>query len=585
MRFRTTLVLFGVLALLSLGYYFLELREAEKEAKTQLVSFKEEEVSAFTIRRGETVITLKKSEAGWRMSQPVEDGADEKEIAALLGNVIRAKTERTLDASADTLAEFGLQAPPIIFTAHFKEKEKPFILEVGNTTPAGFSVYARRKGEGKILLAPDTVKTSLEKDAFAFRTKIPLSFAQEAVQAVSLRTDSLHVRLERHKEGKWRITQPIQVAADSGKVSALLRSLIQDQIAAIPEKPPASRKTLGLDPPRGEIRLTLDGGAEATLFLGAKKKEGKDQKEEGVYARRSGEEHVLVLKEAFLKEIPKQVADLRDRTLLALDREKVDTIELETRKGRTVLSKAEDTWRMQEPEEASADQRAVNDLLWDLTSTRVKEFVDDDPKTLKSYGLQAPPVTVRLLDQEGKPLSTLTLARATKDKGKGAFVRVGESQAVYLVEARLYEELDKGPFDFRFRQLLSFETWDVGKMELSRDGQEILVEKRKEQWELKEPQKGKAKYSAVINLLNEIKDLKWQKVVAKGPTDLSLYGLEKPVATLTLTKTDGKSLGTVLLGKSEGKLVYAKLQQKPVIYGIPSVFLESLPQDPSALAE
>ncbi|MFQ5915967.1 MAG: DUF4340 domain-containing protein, partial [Nitrospinota bacterium] len=257
----------------------------------------------------------------------------------------------------------------------------------------------------------------------------------------------------------------------------------------------------------------------------------------------------------------------------------------ETRKGRTVLSKAEDTWRMQEPEEASADQRAVNDLLWDLTSTRVKEFVDDDPKTLKSYGLQAPPVTVRLLDQEGKPLSTLTLARATKDKGKGAFVRVGESQAVYLVEARLYEELDKGPFDFRFRQLLSFETWDVGKMELSRDGQEILVEKRKEQWELKEPQKGKAKYSAVINLLNEIKDLKWQKVVAKGPTDLSLYGLEKPVATLTLTKTDGKSLGTVLLGKSEGKLVYAKLQQKPVIYGIPSVFLESLPQDPSALAE
>lgn len=578
MRFRTTLVLFGVLALLSLGYYFLELKEVEKEAKTKLVSFQEEEVSSFSIRRGEKVITLERGENGWRMSEPVEDRADEKEIIALLGNVIRAKTERTLDASGDSLADFGLQNPPIIFTVHLKEKETPFILEVGNTTPAGFSVYARRKGEEKILLAPDTVKTSLEKDAFAFRSKVLLSFAQEAVKAVSLRTDSLHVRLERQEKGKWRITEPVEVAADSGKVSDLLRSLTQDQIQGFPDKP-ASLKMVGLDPPRGEIRLTLDGGTEATLLLGEREKKEKG----GVYARRSGEEQVLVLKETFLTEIPKQVADLRDRTLLALDREKVDTIELETPKGRTVLSKAEDTWGIKEPEEASADQRMINDLLWDLTTTRVKEFVDDDAKTLKPYGLDAPPVTVRLLDPQGKPLSTLTLARASNDEG--AYVRVGDSQAVTLVEARLYERLDKGPFDFRLRQLLSFETWDVGKMELSRNGQEILLEKRKDEWELKKPKQVKAKYSAVIDLLNEIKNLKWQKVIAKGPTDLSFYGLDKPVATFTLTKTDGKSLGTVLLGKSEEDLVYAKLQEKPDIYGIPSAFLESLPQDPSALAE
>ena len=578
MRFRTTLVLFGVLALLSLGYYFLELEEVEKEAKTKLVSYQEEEVSSFSIRRGEKVITLERGKNGWRMSEPVEDRADEKEIIALLGNVIRAKTERTLDASGDSLADFGLQNPPIIFTVHLKEKMTPFILEVGNTTPAGFSVYARRKGEEKILLAPDTVKTSLEKDAFAFRSKVLLSFAQEAVQAVSLRTDFLHVRLQRQEKGKWRITEPVEVAADSGKVSDLLRSLTQDQIQTFPDKP-ASLKMVGLDPPRGEIRLTLDGGTEATLLLGEREKKEKG----GVYARRSREEQVLVLKETFLKEIPKQVADLRDRTLLALDREKVDTIELETPKGRTVLSKTEDTWGIKEPEEASADQGMINDLLWDLTTTRVKEFVGDDAKTLKPYGLDVPPVTVRLLDPQGKLLSTLTLARASNDEG--AYVRVGDSQAVTLVEARLYERLDKGPFDFRLRQLLSFETWDVGKMELSRNGQEILLEKRKEQWELKKPNEGRAKYSAVIDLLNEIKNLKWQKVIAKGPTDLSFYGLDKPVATFTLTKTDGKSLGTVLLGKSEEDLVYAKLQEKPDIYGIPSAFLESLPQDSSALAE
>jgi hypothetical protein len=145
MRFRTTLVLFGVLALLSLGYYFLELKEAEKEAKTKLVSFQEEEVSSFSIRRGDKVITLKRSEAVWRMSEPVEDQADEKEIVALLGNVIRAKTERTLDTSGDSLADFGLQDPPIILTVHLKEQETPFILEVGNTTPGTLGERERKR--------------------------------------------------------------------------------------------------------------------------------------------------------------------------------------------------------------------------------------------------------------------------------------------------------------------------------------------------------------------------------------------------------------------------------------------------------
>jgi hypothetical protein len=583
MRFRTTLLLFGVLALLSLAYYFLELRKAEQEAETKLVSFQEENVSAFTIRQGARVITLERGEGGWRMSEPVKDRGDEKEITAMLGNVVRAKTARTLDASGD-LADFGLHDPRIVLTVHLKEKGAPVVLELGSPTPAGFSVYARRQGEEKILLAPDTVKTSLEKDAFAFRSKVPLSFSPEAVTAVSLRTDSLRVRLERQEEGRWRTTEPIRAAADAAKLSNLLRALGQDQIEAFPETP-ASLKQAGLDPPRGEIRLTLDGGAEATLFLGAKKTPEGEKKTGGVYARRSGEEHLLVLKESFLSEMPHEVADLRDRNLLALDREKVHAVELQTPKGRTLLSKAEDDWRIEEPEEAPADQRIINDLLWDLTSARVTEFVDDTPKTLTPYGLHAPPVRVHLLDQEGKPLSTLILAKAASDKDKGAFVRVGENQAVYLVDAGLYDELNKGPFDFRFRQLLSFDTWDVGKMELSRDGHEILLEKRKEQWELKKPQQGKAKYSAVMDLLNQIKDLKWEKVVAKDSTDLPLYGLDRPVATLTLTKTDGQSVGTVLIGKSEGDLVYAKLQEKPDIYGIPSAFLESLPQDPSALAE
>ncbi len=578
MKFRTTLFLALALAALSLAYYLLELKGAQEKEKSKLVPFEEKEVAELHIRQGEKTVTLTRGEKGWRMSQPVEDRGDEKEIAALLGNLTRAKIERTLEATGEDLADFGLKEPRVILTVHLKEKEKPFTLEVGNTNPSGFSAYTRRSGEEKVLLAPATLKTFLEKEPFAFRSKVLLFFEQAEVKALSLKIGPLRLRLERQEKKEWGITEPIQAKADPFKVPDLLRSLTQDQVKAFLDKPPATLKNLGLDPPQGEIRLTLESGVEAALLLGrAEKKEG------GMYARRKGEERVMVLREEFFKELPKSVADLREKTLLALDREKVEQMELKSPKGRTLMAKVEGSWRIKEPEEGLADQRMIEDLLWEISGARVKEFVTDEAKSLKPYGLHDPPVTVRLLDKEGKPLTSLALNRV--EKREGAYGRVGESKAVYLLEARLYEQLDKGPFDFRFRQLLSFETWDVGKLELSRDGQEILVEKWKEHFELKKPKEGRAKYQAILDLLNEIRNLKWQKLVAKESADLSRYGLDKPAATLTLTKTDGKSLGTLLFGKAEGNLLYAKAHDRPEVYAIPSTFWKSLPQDPSSLLE
>lgn len=576
MRLRTTLFLAGLLVLLSLAYYFLEIREARKQDETKLVPFQEKEVSSLSIRRGETIITLTREEQGWRIRQPVEDRGDEREIIALLGNVTRAKIERTLEAQ-ENIGEFGLQKPAIVLTVQLKDKDQPFTLEVGSAVPTGFSAYARRPGEEKILLVPATVKTSLEREPFAFRSKAPLFLDREGVKTVTVSWNSLRLHLERREKNEWWITEPLEAKADPTKVSDLLRAVTQDQVTTFLDKPPANLKGLGLDPPRGEITFTLEGEAEATLLLGTRKKPG------GLYARRRGEQQILELKENFVKGLPQQVADLRDRTLLNFDHGQVARVELESPKGRTLIKKEGDTWRIKEPEETLADQRVVEDLLWDLVRARVKEFVTDNAKTLKPYGLDAPAMTIRLWDKEEKPLTSLALNRA--DKREGAYVRVGSGYAVALVEARLFEQLTQGPLDLRLRQLLSFEIWDVGKMELSRDGQEILLEKQKERWQLKKPREGKTKYAAVADLLNDIKNLKWEKVVGREPTDLSRYGLEKPAATVTLTKTDGKPLGTLLLGKTEGDLLYVKTQDHPDIYAVPSTFLKSLPQNPAALLE
>jgi hypothetical protein len=576
MSFRTTLLLAGALALLSLAYYLLESREARKEAETRVVAFEEGAVTRLSIQRGERRITVAREEGPWRMQQPVEDRADDREISSLLGNLTRAKIERVLDAATQPLAEFGLDRPAVVLTVHVKEHPQPVMLELGNRAPAGFAVYARRGEESKILLIPATIKTALEKDVSAFRNKAPLTFDRDAAKAVSLRVGPLNLRLERDGTREWRITHPLAAKGDAGKMAGLLNALTQDQVKSFLDQP-AQAKRLGLDPPRGEVKLSLEGGRELTLLVGSHKKG------EGLYARRAGEPHILLLTEDFAKALPGTVADLRDRTLLALAADQVGRIALQNSKGRMVLKKADDRWRIVEPEEYAADQRAVEDLVWELTRARVKEFVTDKAATLTPYGLDRPAIMIQLWDSADNPLTEASLSKT--EKGDGPYARVADSRAVTLAEPRLYDQLAKGVFDFRLRQLLRFEVWDVGTLALSGNDREIVLEKRGEEWALQRPNSGKAKYAAVLAVLDALRNLKWQQIIPDVSTDPSRTGLDKPATTVTLTKTDGKLLGTLLLGKTEGDLVYAKLQETPEVYAVPATLLKSLSMDPATFLE
>jgi hypothetical protein len=56
----------------------------------------------------------------------------------------------------------------------------------------------------------------------------------------------------------------------------------------------------------------------------------------------------------------------------------------------------DDTWKMIEPEDATADPSSVAFLLNIITSDPIKETITTTPKQLATYGLDAPKATVNL---------------------------------------------------------------------------------------------------------------------------------------------------------------------------------------------
>jgi len=74
-------------------------------------------------------------------------------------------------------------------------------------------------------------------------------------------------------------------------------------------------------------------------------------------------------------------------------------------------------------------------------------------------------------------------------------------------------------------------------------------------------------------------------VAAERPDRLDRYGLDAPELTITVTRTDGKEEGTLLVGKEERDQRYVQLKGEAPVYTIAAKDLKDLPRTPDDFVE
>ena len=149
-------------------------------------------------------------------------------------------------------------------------------------------------------------------------------------------------------------------------------------------------KPYGLAPPRVDVTFHVDGEKEPKrLLLGDKNPSGV-----GLYAKLANGNRVFLVSNSLDATIDKSTFDLRDKTALSFEQDKVTSIELASR-GETIrLEKTGDDWKLVKPLQAPADFVSVNGLLGQLQSAQMTALKDrpEDLKDLKQYGLDRPEV-------------------------------------------------------------------------------------------------------------------------------------------------------------------------------------------------
>jgi hypothetical protein len=533
MSFKTTYILFGVLAALLLvfgfsqmfgtrpsqeGYVMADLhREGITPEKIDVVEIDRKEPKAEKI-----VFTLDRPADRWKMTQPFAARADSDTIKQLIRQVVDAKKQEEGTLTPD-LPRYGLVPPQAtVFLRQGIEHE--WILNIGKSfgSEGDQVVYvASGKNPDHPLAVKRTDLDAALKPLSDYRSRDLLT--ETGDWNAASKTDRIEVEetghpaivLTKGKGERWRFEKPPYGDADydggpsTGGAVTGVRPLLTDLDsiridpgdfvadsatdfakygleAAKPERLRVSvrRKTANAEPGKEKTDEVT-----RTLLVGKK----ADDKSEKFYARLDNESAIVKVSARELDPVLKFAADpgaLRNRDLVDIDQAKVDAINIENSHGKIELRKPQATWTMENPARP-ADATTITSLLSDLAARRnVQSFPDAAERDL---GLDRPQATISLwtegLEKPGpakpgdkkpaaqprlkssQPAVTLTFGRSEGDR---VYVRreTAESKAIVAVPSQLLAKLTKPALAFADRTLPSFsENAAVASVIVERQGQ------------------------------------------------------------------------------------------------------------------
>lgn len=576
MRWQTTVVIAILLALVA-GFYFFDVeylgpkREKVEQEKNRVWTFDPKDVEEVAFKRAQDTVRLRRAGDGWKMLEPVRTPGDRSTVDNTLSDFVTVKIDREVAATPASLGEFGLDKPAMEVTLRLKGRAAPVGLVLGAKSPTGAWIYAKRPDAPAVFAVPELLLRDGTQSASEFRDRTVLAFGRKEVTGLRIETGGETIDLEQAAPKKWRITRPEPLAADSDLVADFVDKLQRAKVKDFVAESPKSLAPYGLERPvRVEVRLGTekDRATKALLF-------GRvDGEKKGVYAMRPGEPSVLLLDEAIWKQLPKNVAVLRDKTVVAFDRDRLSRIELESPKGTVTLVKAGDRWRITAPEALPADTALVSSLLFQLKEARAQAYLPDVRFT--------PTVRVSLWEGQAQTPTVLALAPSRETRGgqPSAYAEVAGHGPAVLVEARLLSDLSKSATDVRDHMLFSdLATTRVKRITVVRGARTAVLERSGDsQWRVVEPKRGAAKNGRVEDLLLTVAALRWNGML--GPAaDPRKYGFDAPALQVSLFGDDGAEMAALTVGKREDGQVYVRTAA-PTVYTVDTTRLGPLPKVP-----
>jgi hypothetical protein len=250
-------------------------------------------------------------------------------------------------------------------------------------------------------------------------------------------------------------------------------------------------------------------------------------------------------------------------TLASADMEEV---QIKLADGETAtVQKTDGTWQLVAPSKAPADETEMTSITTSLAGLEVQRVVDANAGDVKQYGLEPARISVAFRSKGQKDLRRVEIGEKTPTGGD-LYARIPGEKRVFLVSSFLDSTFNKTPFALRDKTILKIDRQKADGLELIEGSNTIQLAKKGSDWTLVKPLAARADFAAVESSLERVGSAQMVGITEENASDLVKYGLDKPSATIVVSM--GSSRATLLLGKTENAVVFAKDASRPMVFTV-----------------
>lgn len=547
------------------GYWYTGTLEEEKqravfEAK-RLFDFEGEDVVwlSITTRENDAIEAKRLGENEWKLDEPYAHVYPNHALwTNLAENVPLLINQRSIEASPDELALYGLDDPPLTIVIGTSRKDL-IQLDVGTADPTQNHHYAKL-ASGEVFLLPAPMAQALYRSMDELRDR-------RVFPAVDYTVDRIHYKRftvdvpddglepipgidEEYVLGdddEWRITQPIDVLAFQGEMLHLTNQV--QYLSSFDFIPlPDALGDYGLDPPWAKLSvMNTKEEAEQTLLLGWH----DDMADDGrMFAAIEGNPAVFTIDAAFLSYLPQDPLDYREDHIFTGKAINLASIEYaDMNRQFTLTSDDVQGWMLTDPAYSDTDNLAVSKLIDLMKRIAGSRFPDED-EVGRNFGSDRIKFTFHYKD--GSPSTSISIGGTVPDSVNPVMFYVRQDfGSVTTIEFPWVQFLELKPFRFRKRDLLSFDPRSATALSIRLDGITYSLEEQNGVWNVLQPANHAVEnIEDVGTLLMKLRSAYARDIVKPVPA-IDVMGLEEPFfeAEVTYTTPDGeKVVGPLTLG-------------------------------------
>lgn len=403
------------------------------------------------------------------------------------------------------------------------------------------------------------VTSKKSQDAGPKNEKVFAAVEADKVEELKVKSASGDVTSLKKISDKWQVTAPMSVPASEAEIIGITSALGQMEVVRVVDENPTDLKEYGLETPRIEVDFKSGEGKPAgRVVFGDKTATGGN-----LYAKRNDEKRVFLVADFQETSMNKSTFDLRDKTLVRIERDKVDSVTIDAGGKQVELAKSGSDWKITKPIAARADFSAVDGVVGRLETAQMKSIESDNPQPadMKKYGLDKPEFTVTL----GQGSARASLAFGGKSGEAAMYARDLSRPLIVTVDKTLADDLKKTADDLRRKEAFESRAFNMTRVEFTRGSDTVAFERVKGQgenatdaWKRVSPAAGDVDKSKVESMLAGLADIR-----ATSFTDsIAKTGLDKPAMTVSVKFDEGKKEERVSFGKN-GSDVFALIPGQP----------------------